>query len=155
MPIKCFNKPNRKNPRYFSMCDAARVAREVVRTHPEDTPEEVLACIARGLGFTHISLSHPRMMESFVGPGTVELLPGGLVKATSLVRLLVARYAWAAKAATALGLLPLLDTISKVLDDMIKLPPQVKVEDAFGTKCDCGNGKKAIAQVKKFFETKI
>ena len=53
MPRYCFNRPNRKNKRYFSACDAARIAREVVKDRGL-TPEEVLACVAKGLGFTHI-----------------------------------------------------------------------------------------------------
>jgi hypothetical protein len=52
--------------------------------------------------------------------------------------LLVTRYAWAAKAATAIGLLPLLQTLEKVMNDIFNLPPQAKVEDEVKAKCDCG-----------------
>jgi hypothetical protein len=44
----------------------ARIAREVVRDDQETTPEEVLACIAKGFGFTHVSLSRLRVVESAV-----------------------------------------------------------------------------------------
>lgn len=66
MPKKCYNKPNRTQRRYFTACDAARIAREVIKDDPETTPEEVLACIAKGFGFTHISLSRLRVVESAV-----------------------------------------------------------------------------------------
>jgi len=56
MTVKTYNKPNRTKIRTFTSCDVARIAREVVRDEGS-TPEEVLACIAKGLGFTHISLS--------------------------------------------------------------------------------------------------
>lgn len=60
------NRPNRTRIRYFRACDAARIAREVVKDDPETTPEEVLACIAKGMGFTHISLSRQRTADASV-----------------------------------------------------------------------------------------
>lgn len=66
MPQKCYNKPNRTKKRVFTACDAARIAREIVKDDQETTPEEVLACIAKGFGFSHVSLSRVRVVESAV-----------------------------------------------------------------------------------------
>jgi len=63
---ECRPKANRTKKRVFNSCDAARIAREVVKDDPEVTPEQVLACIAKGMGFTHISLSRQRSVESSV-----------------------------------------------------------------------------------------
>jgi len=43
-------------PRYFSSCDCARVARNVVDDRGV-SPESVVACVAKGLGFTYLGLS--------------------------------------------------------------------------------------------------
>jgi hypothetical protein len=56
MPQYCFNKPNRKNARYFQTCDAARIANEVVKDNPLINRVHVLACIAKRMGFTHVCL---------------------------------------------------------------------------------------------------
>lgn len=45
----------RGKPRYFSACDVARVARNAVDDRGY-TPESVLACTAKGLGFTYLGL---------------------------------------------------------------------------------------------------
>lgn len=44
-------------PRYFSSCDCARVARNVVEDR-DVSPESVIACVAKGLGFTYLGLSN-------------------------------------------------------------------------------------------------
>lgn len=47
----------RKNkPRFFTSCDCARVARNVV-TDQNISPESVIACTAKGFGFTELGLS--------------------------------------------------------------------------------------------------
>jgi len=55
MAMKCTRIINRTVPRYFTACDAARIARQVTldRNVP---PESVIACIAKGYGYTHILL---------------------------------------------------------------------------------------------------
>jgi hypothetical protein len=115
------------------MCDAARIAREVVKDRG-DTPEEVLACIAKGLGFTHISLSRTRVMEGNI-LAVLTKLPAILTPLIVLIRVLAKRYGW---------LLPILKKLlelKKAWDDVMDLfdstPPSVKVESAFGDKCKC------------------
>jgi len=76
MPKKCYYKPNRSSPRYFSACDAGRIAQQVVddRLIPK---EIVLACVAKALGFTTISLPKPDVVEAFVGrPSSRQVLRG-------------------------------------------------------------------------------
>lgn len=41
-------------PRLLKPCDVARMAREVVK-NGYGTPEEVMACIAKGFGFSHVA----------------------------------------------------------------------------------------------------
>jgi hypothetical protein len=134
MPNKTYYVPNRTQRRYFKMCDAARVAREVV-AHNDDTPEEVLACIARGLGFTHISLSRTRVVESNIAT-IPSRLPALITSIILLIQSLVKRYGWLAPI-----LKKLLD-IKKAWDDIadflkVKDPPSAKVEEVFGSKCKC------------------
>jgi hypothetical protein len=56
MPKYCFIKPNRKEIRHFKPCDAARIAKFAAES-PNYGRTHVLACIAKGLGFTHVCLS--------------------------------------------------------------------------------------------------
>lgn len=137
MTTKTIYYPNRTKKRYFSMCDAARIAREVVKDRG-DTPEEVLACIAKGLGFTHISLSRTRVMEGKI-LAVLTKLPAILLPIIALVRVLAKRYGW---------LLPILKKLlelKKAWDEVKNLfdstPPSAKVESVFGDKCKCKENK--------------
>lgn len=75
MVLKTYNKPFRTTTRYFTSCDAARIARQVVQDDKETTPEEVLACIAKGFGFTHVSLSRLTVVESGISLDKRAVLP--------------------------------------------------------------------------------
>jgi hypothetical protein len=55
MTLKCYSKPNRTTPRRFTPCDAARIAREAAKSNNLENVQ-VLACVAKGLGFTYISI---------------------------------------------------------------------------------------------------
>lgn len=136
MVTKCYEKPNRKFPRYFKTCDAARIAREVVRDDPETTPEEVLACIAKGFGFTHISLSRQRLVESGVSLGKIP------VKST--IAIILALIVKLAKNKRLRELLtPLIAALKKLLDYLDKLEKlfdieQAEVDDVINPdKCRC------------------
>jgi len=117
------------------MCDAARIAREVVKDDPETTPEEVLACVAKGFGFTHISLSRVRTVESAVVLTKIPIKPIlSLLKRslTQLSRVKVLR--------DYLG--PILVILDKVIDiaDILDAtePEQKKVEEVINKdKCNC------------------
>jgi len=135
MPKVCINRPNRTGRRYFTACDAARIAREVVRDDPETTPEEVLACIAKGFGFTHVSLSRLRVVESAVILTKIPIKPTLLLLEKLLVRL--------ARTDTFKKLLgPILATIKKAIELADKIdtidPPQAEVDDVINPgKCRC------------------
>jgi hypothetical protein len=140
MTTKTIYYPNRTKKRYFSMCDAARIAREVVKDRG-DTPEEVLACIAKGMGFTYISLS--RLTEVEAGLITTKQLPllvktviKGLEYLTNKFRLLKPFLA------------PLLVILKKIYDLVNKIdvaePPQERVENVVGDKCRCKDFKKGV-----------
>lgn len=136
MSKKCYEKPNRTARRYFKTCDAARIAREVIRDDPETTPEEVLACIAKGLGFTHISLSRQRVVESGVSLGKVPIKPA----LTLLQKLLVELTKKSNLLKRLLG--PSLAALKKALDLIEKIdtldPPQEEVDKAINKdKCKC------------------
>jgi hypothetical protein len=134
MPTICISRPNRTKKRTFTSCDVARIAREVVRDEPEATPEEVMACIAKGFGFTHVSLSRQRAVEGNVI----------LTKAVPLLITLLKIIEKAAKASRRFKILlgPILAIVKKVLDiiesaDMFD-PPQKKVDDVISPgRCRC------------------
>lgn len=57
MPIKCYNKPNRKRKRVFMPCDVARIAEYCYDDNNQTvTRELILALVAKRLGFTHIAV---------------------------------------------------------------------------------------------------
>lgn len=61
-------------PRYFTSCDAARIARNVVSDQGE-TPEAVLACIAKGLGYNVIAVrTQGTVVKSFAGSPAASIL---------------------------------------------------------------------------------
>lgn len=75
-------RPNRSEKRYFTSCDAARVCRNVV--HDQGLPREVvLACVAKGLGYTHVSLKTPAKATK-IGLDGIEGLVAGTVTAGEL-----------------------------------------------------------------------
>lgn len=122
-------RPNRTKPRYFSSCDAARIAREVVRDRDE-TPEEVLACIAKGFGFTHISMSRVKSVQANVAGLGVALL--------SLKGLLVVLRRALGVLATRDGIeriIRAIDDAERMIDRTLVDPEQRRVEDV--VKCRC------------------
>jgi len=134
--LKCYNKPIRTKKRIFRTCDAARIAREVVKDDPEATPEEVLGCIAKGFGFTHISLSRMTSLQSNIGITKVPIKPTLLILEKLLVKI-------SKQSATLKALLiPVLATLKKLIGmaDKIDLiePPQAEVDDVINKdKCNC------------------
>jgi len=141
MPLVCINRPNRTKRRYFKACDAARIAREVVRDDPETTPEEVLACIAKGFGFTHVSLSRLRVVESSIIKPKHALVI--LQKSIPLLEKLLNKFPWLR------WLGPLVPALKKALDFINKVdtldPPQTEVDDVINKeKCNCDKEKNKI-----------
>jgi hypothetical protein len=127
-------KPNRSKVRYFTPCDAARIARQVTFDDPELTPENVMACIAKGFGFTHISLSRITAVESSIG-GNIQLGKVILEKTIPLLEKLLSKLPggigrWGT----------ILAALKKALDFIQRtdIPdiPQGPVDD-WVNKCDC------------------
>jgi hypothetical protein len=122
-------------PRYFTSCDAARIARNVVADRNE-RPEEVLACIAKGLGFTHISLSRP---PDVVQSG-VNISKGTIKTTITLTKKLLETIArkfpsFARRIST---IIEALDVAERVLDKLLDNPPSERVEDVLPPgKCNC------------------
>lgn len=135
MPKVCRYKPNRTFPRLFSSCDAARIAREVAK-QKKDTPEEIMACIAKGLGFTHISLSRSgTVVESRVtlSKGTIQSAINGLKIVLSIVK---SRFP--SIAARIAAIIDALDKVSRFIDSILDNPRQERVEDVLPEgKCKC------------------
>ena len=139
--LHCYRKPNRTKKRTFKACDAARIAREVVRDDPATTPEEVLACIAKGMGFTHISLTRQTVVESAVDLRKVPIKPALLLVEKLLISLLK-RFEWLKKA---LG--PILIALKKAIELADKVdrldPPQEEVDKVINKdKCNCKDAPK-------------
>lgn len=53
--VKFYRSP-RKKSRIYKPCDVARIAVYCSNDNPDVTKEQLLACVAKSLGFTHISL---------------------------------------------------------------------------------------------------
>ena len=125
-------KPFRTNRRFFSSCDAARIAREVVKDRGE-TPEQVLACIAKGLGFTHISLSRQQAVQAgnvraavLIAKSSLEILRAGL-------KLLRSRWP---RVFSRLGrIIEALDVIDELIDAIFNEPEQQRVEELAVCRC--------------------
>jgi len=136
MPNVVINRPNRTKRRYFRACDAARIAREVVKDDPETTPEEVLACIAKGFGFTHVSLSRLRVVES-----GIQIRPKDVVVLTKTALTLLEKIAVKfPRVGKILG--PIVAALKKAGDYLQKIdtidPPQQEVDDVINKlKCNC------------------
>jgi len=136
MPKVTINRPNRSRIRYFKTCDAARIANEVLRDDPTTTPEEILACIAKSFGFTHVSLSRQRVIESGLSLDKKAIKPvlSSLVK---LVEFLSKKSRLVKE-----FLAPLLVIAKKALDLASKVdtldPPQAPVDEVINKlKCQC------------------
>ncbi len=135
MATVCIQRPNRTKRRYFSSCDAARIAREVVRDDTETTPEEVMACIAKGFGFTHVSLSRTTVVESSI----LTKIP---VKPTltilqKLIEALIRKYPWLKT-----GTGPIIVALKRAIElaDKVDIlePPQAEVDKVINKeKCKC------------------
>jgi len=137
MPTVTYFKPNRKRIRTFKTCDAVRVCREVL-SHDETTPEELLACIARSMGFTHISLSRPTtVQQQLISPAVIANLPALIESAIAALLLLAKKYGWLA--ALLKDLIDGLDKIRKIIERLTEdLPTQVLVDEAINpSKCNC------------------
>ena len=136
MPKVCIERPNRTNKRYFTSCDVARIAREVVRDDPQTTPEEVLACIAKGFGFTHVSLSRLRVVESGISLDKKAILPVLL----TLLKLIEKGGTLGRRLKEFLA--PLLVVLKKAIEIASRVetldPPQGEVDDVINPgKCRC------------------
>ena len=137
MPTVCRYRPNRSKKKFFSPCDVARIARNCVEDNSL-RPEEVLACIAKGLGFTHVSLSRQeQVVESGISltKGQISLAK----KALSAILDFVKRRA--PSLGPAIGaVLDILDKIDRVLDRILG-PESEKVEDVIPKgQCECKQG---------------
>lgn len=84
-------KPNRKYKRYFKPCDVARIARNC-RDDNNLTGEQVIACVAKGLGFSHISTRKGGEID--VVESNVSLNKGIIMLIMAVVRALVKDKAW-------------------------------------------------------------
>jgi hypothetical protein len=123
--------------RQYKSCDAARIARYAVADDPELTPEQVLACIAKGFNFTTIALSRQRTVESsvFLGKGAFDA--GIVVLKKSLPLLLRIK-----QFPRVLGpVIAAIQAIIKYLDtveNLLTRAPQADVDDIITKdKCSC------------------
>lgn len=148
MPLKCYNKPRRSERRFFKTCDAVRVCREVLSEDVLMTPEELLACIAQDLGFTHISLSRTRVVQSGLSVILAKRVAldvliaalEGLATAISWLQRLIRNNPRLAKAIFVVeGFLKLKQAVERVVELFAEEPPdQARVEDVIDpAKCKC------------------
>jgi len=127
MPLKCYNKPNRTRVRTFKVCDAARIAREVNKDDGNMTPEIIMACIAKGFGFTHISLSRPGtvVVSAINLSKTTTLLRKGVEAALSLSRKLDIK----SISNLLIRAIEIIDAIDILIDGIFQQPGQERVDD--------------------------
>lgn len=146
--LKCYLKPARKERRVFKTCDAVRICREVLAEDAETTPEELLACIAKSLGFTHISLSRVRTVQSgaLARVSAALLLKGviiildTIIKAVEAIQALLSRFPFVSRVIVVIELLlEAKRVIEKIVDIFSEPPPdQVPVNEALNpNKCNC------------------
>jgi len=134
--LKVYDKPVRKEPRYFTSCDAARIARQVTFDHPDETPEQVLACIAKGMGFAYISLSRTTVVESGIGFGKPKIPKVILEKAATNFEKLLEKLPGGIKRWGAA--LPIFKKLLDAIKPDIAEPPQALVDDVIQPgKCRC------------------
>lgn len=88
MPIKCYVKPVRSQPRYFSTCDVARIAKNAVDDNGIP-PELVLACVARKLGLKTMRVKKVATQQSFVAPVPQSAV---VVQVVGVIRTLIALF---------------------------------------------------------------
>ena len=137
MPKICRYKPNRSQPRLFRPCDVARIARNCVEDN-RLRPEEVLACVAKGMGFTHVSLSRS---EETVQAG-ISLKKGQIDLVKSLLnRILNTVKDRLPELAKGIGvILELLDRVERILDRLLG-PESEKVDEVLPAGvCSCKEG---------------
>jgi len=141
MPTVTYYKPNRTRIRTFKTCDAVRVCREVL-SHDDTTPEELLACIAKSMGFTHISLSRPTSVTASALPNVIKNLPAILTTVINALKLLAKQYGWLAVILK--DLIDLLDKVRKLIDEFRSdVPDQALVDDVINKdKCNCKSVKR-------------
>jgi len=63
MPKITINRPNRKKKRTYSPCDVRRIVIYCLNDNPDVTTDEMLALIAKTLGYTHISTKKRDLIE--------------------------------------------------------------------------------------------
>ena len=138
----CFYRPKRSKKRFFSVCDVARIAQNVVDDNGE-APEVVMAYVARQLGFTHISLSRVGTTEAKIS----------LTKSVSLIKSLVVAMVRLSKTINfpqltkiLISIVEALDTLERAVDLIFSEPDQAKADD-FIDEGKCKNLKPSIFNV--------
>lgn len=114
----CIYRPNRSKKRVYTVCDLARIAQSLV-DNQDETPEAVLAYVARQLGFSHISLSRVQTVEAAIS----------LKKSVSLIKVVVGQLAILTKRLGLPFITSLIATILELLDDLDRL-----IDRFFGSK---------------------
>jgi len=135
MPTVCIKRPNRTKKRFFKPCDAARIARECIKDDPELTPEQVLACIAKGLGFATIALSRTTSVEAGVnlGKGKLTLIKIALEQ---IIKITPKRFSRLIGSIAAV--LKIVQEIENAIDLLFNAPEQKTVDSQIPKdKCDC------------------
>jgi hypothetical protein len=103
------------SPRFFTSCDAARIARNVVSDQLEDR-EVVLACVAKGLGLAVIAIPIDKgVVKSFAGSANLQLI-------RLFLRLLASRL-------RVFGFKSQIDTATKALEDLSEQVKSLLGED--------------------------
>jgi hypothetical protein len=59
----CTTVPVRKNPRFFRPCDVARIARYCLQDNPDVSPLQLLAVVAKGIGFDKIAVEQVKSTD--------------------------------------------------------------------------------------------
>jgi len=121
--------------RKFTPCDCARIARNCVSDN--DLPaEEVLACIAAGLGFSHVAVERAdkqKVVEAVVISKTT--IKSGISLTKTFLTYLKNRYSFLA--ARIAAILEFIDYLERIVDLLTDAPETKKVEDAKGDNCNC------------------
>jgi hypothetical protein len=88
----CTTVPNRKKPRYYVPCDVARIARYCLQDNPDVSPIQLLAVVAKGIGFTKVAVENSvkTRVPTIVGEQAKEEAaahePGSLIKNIEKIR---------------------------------------------------------------------
>lgn len=139
MPKKCYYKPNRTKPRYFKPCDVTRIAQNCVKDN-KLPPQEVLACVALGLGFKYVALDRVKQDET-VDAKAVDLSKTVTLakRAVVFVQGLLYRLKQRDLAAKLGAVIEVLDRVVQFLDRTFFRPTTAdaeKIADSFGN-CNC------------------